>query len=654
MASRYPHPILDADGRRVGVMTVDGPIVPDPALAADLSAARDREDAAMMEEAKRVSARRRAERFAELRALEDVVPGLIVPYSRLTMEERFIVEKALNAGRRVRRAPATKYGHEAPPIPPSDVLLPTVISYIRKTREYRDRSEDAARKAVTRAAHRLYNRGLATLEKDGAGLINIHVDRERIRHLVRLELEQKLGEAPDDIYLMRGTCKTQTFDAGPKRKSKKKTDAAALPAKASGERLEACRMLTGTKMLNKDDRADLIWRFQAYLDSTTQKILAFLDYNSGESFGCEYSTRFNDIAKAARSLNKIDYMLDKSFEKYWRAVFLTLTTDPNLTNEEARARREAEIADVEAKLSDPTLGRAARAEKIRKYWQLMGPDAEIEELERRVTAATATAKDLQRLDALRADLEESRKMLERLADPRTGIRTRENLIHGLKRMNRWRDDYDPDGFQNIWEANRSFSKNWNNFLAYVRKRLNASPEHIPAFEFTESGLLHAHAIIFVPYLMDVNDIVKEWRRLGQGQVVDVYTLRAVPKRDGSGKWEWRWNARHRPKTKGMSGGDYLKKYIKKAALALTDRHTSPAAIQAPYWAFNKRYFTGSPSLAEGFDAEARKPAAAGTAWGIWKVMSPDEASDWGLEIRYHRIVPAAQREREQRLLGAIG
>lgn len=637
MTSRYPHPILDAEGRRVGVMTVDGPIVPDPALAADLSAARDREDAAMMEEAKRVSARRRAERFAELRALEDVVPRLIVPYSRLTMEERFIVEKALNAGRRVRRAPATKYGHETPPIPPSDVLLPTVISYIRKTREYRDRSDAAARKAATRAAHRLYNRGLATLEKDGAGLINIHVDRERIRHLIRLELEQKLGEAPDDIYLMRGTCENQTFSSGPEKHAPRPSPTD-LPKKASDDRMAACRLLTGVRMLSDEDHAEVDWRFLRYLNDTEWKIIALLDLVSDDVIAVEYSTRFNDMSKSLRTLAKFEYAHDKSFEEHRKAVFLTLTTDPNLTDEEKKEAHDRRLEDVVRALDSGIRGKLLR-DKQKEFWRLMGPDEEISELRRRESMGTLDPGGRTRLRKLLSDLEAFSELRRLAEDPNTPLRTRERAIQGLKKMNRWTYRHDPNGFGSVWEANRSFSGSWNRFMSYCTAVLGDRPDYLAAFEFTDSGLLHVHVLMFVDYLMRIDDIALEWRRIGQGEISDVCSLRACRRRDGKG-WEWRWKSpNRRPRNaEGVSGGDYLKKYLKKAIFAEWNDGTPTSKVQSLYWAFNKRFNTCCRKLAAGFDeAEEKKKEETPSKWMFYRIMDAQEAADSLIEIVHHKI-----------------
>ena len=120
-------------------------------------------------------------------------------------------------------------------------------------------------------------------------------------------------------------------------------------------------------MLSEEDHGEIDWRFLRYLDGTEQKIIALLDPSTGDTIGAEYSTRFNDLAKAARNLKRFDFALDKSFEENSRAVFLTLTTDPNLTDAERAEIKAAKVRKLEAQLSSPTLSGKRRDAVIRQY-----------------------------------------------------------------------------------------------------------------------------------------------------------------------------------------------------------------------------------------------------------------------------------------------
>ena len=155
---------------------------------------------------------------------------------------------------------------------------------------------------------------------------------------------------------------------------------------------------------------------------------------------------------------------------------------------------------------------------------------------------------------------------------------------------------DPKLFNCNFDANRHFGKAWNKFIQYVTtRRKGKRAEYIASYEFTKSGMLHAHIIIFVDYLMEKELITKEWSRVGQGEINWVYALKNVPV--GKGR-EWRWPSRtHRPNdAKGMSGGDYLKKYMKKCLLSMTDDYEKPSEIQSMYWAVNKRFWSCSRKL----------------------------------------------------------
>ena len=154
---------------------------------------------------------------------------------------------------------------------------------------------------------------------------------------------------------------------------------------------------------------------------------------------------------------------------------------------------------------------------------------------------------------------------------------------------------DPNRFKNLYEANRHFAIAFNRFMSYLTKIFKKRPPYIAAFEFTKSGLLHCHLIIFnVNYLMHKQKITEVWQRCGQGTYNYVYALK-----NDNGKWVY---ARKKPDNlrQGETAEDYLKKYLIKAQY-----NVEAASL---YWVINKRFFTYSRKLLENFQ---KRPAPAG-------------------------------------------
>ncbi len=157
---------------------------------------------------------------------------------------------------------------------------------------------------------------------------------------------------------------------------------------------------------------------------------------------------------------------------------------------------------------------------------------------------------------------------------------------------------DPSRFNSLYEANRAFSSSFNRFMTRLRnyfKRRGQRLHYLSAYEFTKSGLMHAHVIVFgVDYLLPVRVISEWWQEAGQGRVVYVYRLR-----NDNGRWVW---ARRRPRDvrAGEGAGDYLKKYLRKALRVVDNDVTSMGVSEllslAMYWVTNKRFFTYSRSL----------------------------------------------------------
>lgn len=153
---------------------------------------------------------------------------------------------------------------------------------------------------------------------------------------------------------------------------------------------------------------------------------------------------------------------------------------------------------------------------------------------------------------------------------------------------------DPKKFNNLWEANRNFQTAWNRFVQLLTKRFGRRPKYITANEYTKNGKLHSHALIMLDYLMPHKELSKVWDRCGQGKIVWVYNVYRTNTKKGM---EWRFDARKRPpRSKGISTGDYIKKYLKKSMLASTDKWDDQAAIQSMYWIMNKRFWSCSRSF----------------------------------------------------------
>lgn len=137
---------------------------------------------------------------------------------------------------------------------------------------------------------------------------------------------------------------------------------------------------------------------------------------------------------------------------------------------------------------------------------------------------------------------------------------------------------DPKRFYSLYAANRHFSIAFNRYLSYLSRKRGSRLPYISAYEFTKSGLLHAHVLFFgISYLDHKHAISEDWDRCGQGSITYIYAIR-----NENGKWIY---SRNQPKDlkKGDTAADYLKKYIKKSIY-----EPNQAML---YWTFNKRYFT---------------------------------------------------------------
>lgn len=164
---------------------------------------------------------------------------------------------------------------------------------------------------------------------------------------------------------------------------------------------------------------------------------------------------------------------------------------------------------------------------------------------------------------------------------------------------------DPNRFPNLYHANRNMGPAWNHFIQALTVKIGGRsqrPKYICACEYTKTGLLHLHILLFGRTHLFSEDkeieqmeISKIWQSCGQGKIVKAYALKNTS--IGDGKREWRWIGKKQPAdSKGRNGGDYLKKYLKKCLLAIIDKYEASAATLAPYWVLNKRFFTCSQCL----------------------------------------------------------
>ena len=622
---RTGDPIYDHDGKCLGVMTACGPIFSvSPSSMDFIHENESKHIEGVKKHLTRICKVAKEQRMATLLDHMMIDPSLMAnSLNDLTIEERRIIEYALRNN--------------------DCVNLPYVVNCVSARKDMSTSTKHSIEVAMSRAASRLYNRGLGTVEKRADNLIWCSISRERVLDIIRRETAARDQGGTPTFNLMKVQCEIPTIESG-SEKTKIVHPVTDIPRRANNERIKACRLLAGIKTLARPDKVEINYRFDCYSADVNEKIIALLDVNNGEIIGSEYSTRFNDIAKAARSLNNFDAALKNSFEENSKAVFLTLTTDPNLTDGEHAALHESKLCNLRSKLKNKNLSEWKRKSLEKDLLKEEGPDYEINEIEVRISSGTLSKETInsykRRLDKLKAEKEEAKRLQAAVDDPKTPIRTREKMITSIKKMHRWEYKHDPNGFENLWEANRSFSKAWNKFLTYITKNNEGiRPKYIAAYEFTETGLLHVHALIFVNYLMPNDQISREWRRCGQGEISYIYALRAVKSRDGTG-WEWRWNSQSRPhESKGMSGGDYLKKYVKKCMLAIMDDYTSPSEIQSLYWAFNKRMFTCSRSLQDPPDEVSIEENVVEASFAFFKILNDVEADNIVDRMVYHRIRP---------------
>ena len=117
-------------------------------------------------------------------------------------------------------------------------------------------------------------------------------------------------------------------------------------------------------------------------------------------------------------------------------------------------------------------------------------------------------------------------------------------------------------------------------------------DFIKVAEFTDSGLLHLHVVIFgASWLAEKEKITEEWERLGIGKITHLY---GIQKDSATGKWVWKGK---KPKGAKKDVMSYLKKYLSKVFDERREfKQNLSKTKQHLYWATLTRFFTVSRSL----------------------------------------------------------
>ena len=187
--------IFDAEGNRIGVMTVSGPIF--SMSPEDLEAVEEASEKAAehgTEILRKATKDARDRRMSQLLEIAEIHPNMMIDrLDQLTFEERKLIQYALQGG--------------------DSVNLPYAVSNVLKTREKQGHKRHAVQVALDRASRRLYNRGLATVEKRDDGLVWVTVSRERLLDALRRELTSSRPPGEQNFNLMKVPCEIQTSDS---------------------------------------------------------------------------------------------------------------------------------------------------------------------------------------------------------------------------------------------------------------------------------------------------------------------------------------------------------------------------------------------------------------------------------------------------------
>ena len=139
---------------------------------------------------------------------------------------------------------------------------------------------------------------------------------------------------------------------------------------------------------------------------------------------------------------------------------------------------------------------------------------------------------------------------------------------------------DPKRFYSLYAANRHFSIAFNRYMSFLSRKRGKRLPYIAAYEYTKTGLLHAHILFFgISWLNYKHAITEDWNRCGQGTITYAYSIK-----NDNGRWTY---VRGKPSDleKEKTAADYLKKYLQKSV-------DNPEEAML-YWVLNKRFFSCS-------------------------------------------------------------
>lgn len=162
---------------------------------------------------------------------------------------------------------------------------------------------------------------------------------------------------------------------------------------------------------------------------------------------------------------------------------------------------------------------------------------------------------------------------------------------------------DPKKYRNIVTMRYELQKSWNRFMSYLKKKFGFRPKYLRVIEFTKSGLIHYHILLFnIRRIGDKKTEVTPYlEKIGFGKINFMYQVvnrngRWIPKKlleaekgyyDGAGL------------PSNLRG--YLSKYLTKVFRDIDfegypqvdENEINPIVL---YWALNSRFFTCSMDL----------------------------------------------------------
>ena len=165
----------------------------------------------------------------------------------------------------------------------------------------------------------------------------------------------------------------------------------------------------------------------------------------------------------------------------------------------------------------------------------------------------------------------------------------------------------PKKYRNIVTMRYELQKSWNRFISWLSKRLGFRPKYLRVIEFTKSGLIHYHVLLFnVRRICDKKtELTPYLEKIGFGKINFLYQIV-----NRNGKWIPKKLLDIKDNTEVMVDGaglpsnlkGYLSKYISKVFRDIDfdegypqvdENEINPIVL---YWALNVRFFTCSIDL----------------------------------------------------------